>query len=178
LKSNGIFNVPVEAVQGTLSDHYDPRKKTLGLSQEVYYGTSLASLAVAAHETGHALQHHRNYVPLKIRWAIVPVARFGSSLALPLCLIGMFVSIFLVHLGIALFVGVVLFQLVTLPVEFDASHRAMVMLETHGMITQDEAKGASAVLKAAALTYVAALMVSLLQLARLLILFGGRRRRD
>jgi Zn-dependent membrane protease YugP len=178
LKQNGVDNVSVGVVQGTLSDHYDPRKKTLNLSQDVYHGTSLAALAIAAHETGHALQHHERYMPLSLRSAIVPIAQIGSNLAIPLCIIGLFVSLFLVHVGIALFAGVVLFQLVTLPVEFDASKRGMVMLEHYGMITRDEVKGASAVLRAAALTYVAALMMSLLQLLRLLVIVGGRRRRN
>jgi Zn-dependent membrane protease YugP len=178
LQENGIRDVSVDAVKGTLSDHYDPRKKKLNLSHEIYHGSSLAALAVAAHETGHALQHHERYMPLSLRSAIVPVAQIGSNLALPLCIIGMFLSLVLVHVRIALFAGVVLFQLVTLPVEFDASKRGMAMLEHYGMITGDEVKGASAVLKAAALTYVAALMVSLLQLLRLLFIFGGRRRRN
>jgi Zn-dependent membrane protease YugP len=177
LGRNGIADVSVHVVQGTLSDHYDPRNKKLFLSGEVYHGTSLASLAVAAHETGHAVQHKEHYPPLAFRSAIVPVARFGSALAFPLCILGMFFSLFLVHVGIALFAGVVIFQLATLPVEFDASRRAMVMLENYGMLTRDEIPGASSVLKAAALTYVAALMMSLLQLLRLLLLFGGRRRR-
>jgi Zn-dependent membrane protease YugP len=178
LRLNGITDVSVDTVQGTLSDHYDPGKKKLFLSRDVYQGSSLASLAVAAHETGHAIQHREHYLPLTVRSAIVPVARFGSTLALPLCILGMIFSLFLVHVGIALFAGVVVFQLVTLPVEFDASKRAMVMLEGNGMITGEEVSGASSVLRAAALTYVAALMTSLLQLLRLLLIFGGRRRRN
>jgi Zn-dependent membrane protease YugP len=178
LERNGITDVSVHAVQGTLSDHYDPGNKKLFLSGEVYHGTSLASLAVAAHETGHAVQHNEHYAPLAFRSAIVPVARFGSTLALPLCVLGMFFSLFLVHVGIVLFAGVVIFQLATLPVEFDASKRAMTMLEKYGMLAGNEVQGASAVLRAASLTYVAALMASLLQLLRLLLLFGGRRRRN
>jgi Zn-dependent membrane protease YugP len=178
LGKNGITDVSVHAVRGTLSDHYDPGKKKLFLSGEVYNGTSLASLAVAAHETGHAVQHKEHYPPLALRSAIVPVARIGSTLALPLCILGMFFSLFLTHVGIALFAGVVIFQLATLPVEFDASRRAMVMLESYGMLGREEIPGASSVLRAAALTYVAALMVSLLQLLRLVLLFGGRRRRN
>jgi Zn-dependent membrane protease YugP len=178
LGRNGISDVSVHTVQGTLSDHYDPGKRKLFLSGEVYHGTSLASLAVAAHETGHAVQHREHYPPLAFRSAIVPVVRFGSVLALPLCVLGMIFSLFLVHVGIVLFTGVVVFQLATLPVEFDASKRAMAMLEGYGMIAGDEVQGASAVLRAASLTYVAALMMSLLQLLRLLLLFGGRRRRN
>ena len=177
LRSNGVTGVSIQMVQGKLSDHFDPKKKVLALSSDVYQGFSLASLAVAAHETGHALQHHEGYKPLAIRSAIVPVAQFGSTLAIPLCFIGMFVSMYLVHIGIALFAGVVLFQLITLPVEFNASNRAIAMLEREGFVQQNEVSGTQAVLNAAALTYVAALITGILQLLRLWLIYGNRNQR-
>lgn len=179
LEDAGIYDVAVEQTGGRLSDHYDPRSKVLRLSPEVYGGASLASLGVAAHETGHAMQHHQGYFPLSIRASFVPVAQFGSTLAFPLFLIGFFIrSQSLVYAGIFLFTAVVLFQLITLPVEFNASSRALASLQSGGYISHQEAGGAKKVLDAAALTYVAAALMGLLQLLRLLILAGAFGRRD
>ena len=173
LSMNGIGDVEVEATEGTLSDHYDPRIKKVRLSQANYQGASLASLAVAAHEVGHAIQHHKNYFPLQIRHAILPVTNFGSWLAFPLFFIGFFIQTpFLMDLGIVLFGGVVVFHLVTLPVEYNASNRALLQLESHGFLTTQEVGGAKKVLNAAALTYVAATAMALLQLVRLLLIRG------
>ena len=179
LHSQGIYDVRVEHVSGNLTDHYDPRTKRLALSQDVYGRTSVAAVCVAAHECGHAIQHNINYAPLNIRSAIVPVANIGSSLSWPIFLLGLIFSIpALTTVGIVLFSLAVLFQLVTLPVEFNASSRALKMLESTGILSREENKGAKKVLTAAALTYVAALASSILQLLRLLILSGGRRRDD
>ena len=177
LRQYGINDVRVAMISGALSDNYDPRKKILNLSENVYSSASLAALAVAAHETGHAVQHHEQYLPLTIRSAIVPVVQFGSALAMPLCIMGMFFGIFFVHIGIALFAAVVLFQLVTLPVEFNASSRAIAMLESNGLITSAEVKGTKSVLDAAALTYVAALLSGIMQLIRLWLIYGQRQSR-
>jgi len=178
LHAEGLDDVEVEMIEGNLSDHYDPRKKVLRLSQQVYRGTSLASLGVAAHETGHAIQHDAGYLPLNIRNSLVPVANFGSTLAFPLFLIGLFMSQKLVIAGLYLFSAVVIFQLVTLPVEFNASRRAMAILEGNGYISGGEVAGTKAVLDAAALTYVAAALVGLLNLVRLILLSGILGRRD
>lgn len=179
LEDAGIYDVTVEQTGGHLSDHYDPRKKALRLSPEVYNGASLASLGVAAHETGHAMQHHQGYLPLSLRASFVPVAQFGSTLAFPLFLIGiLFRSETMIFAGIFLFTAVVLFQLITLPVEFNASRRALAALQSGGYVSSVEATGAKKVLDAAALTYVAAALMGLLQLLRLLLIsgvFGGRR---
>ena len=162
-----------------ITDHYDPRTKTVSLSEDIYDKTSLAAVGVAAHECGHAIQHAIGYAPLEFRSAIVPVANFGSTLSWPLFLIGLFSGIRpLVTAGIVLFSLAVLFQLVTLPVEINASSRALKMLQSTGILGSDETKGARKVLTAAAMTYVAALAASILQLLRLLILAGGRRRDD
>ena len=164
-------------ISGSLTDHYDPGSKKLALSQDVYDKTSVAAIGVAAHECGHAIQHATNYVPLNLRSAIVPVANIGSTLSWPLFLAGLIFSIRpLLTVGIILFTFAVLFQLVTLPVEFNASSRALKMLGSSGMLGNDEVKGARKVLTAAALTYVAALASSILQLLRLIILAGGRDR--
>ena len=179
LNQAGIYDVSVERVSGNLTDHYDPRTKRLALSQDVYGRTSVAAVCVAAHECGHAIQHNINYAPLNIRSAIVPVANIGSSLSWPIFLLGLIFSIpALTTVGIVLFSLAVLFQLVTLPVEFNASSRALKMLESTGILSCEENKGAKKVLTAAALTYVAALASSILQLLRLIILSGGRRRDD
>ncbi len=179
LDDAGIRDVSVEITGGRLSDHYDPRKKALRLSPEVYNGVSLASLGVAAHETGHAIQHHQGYLPLNLRASFVPLAQFGSTLAFPLFLIGLLLrSEWMVYAGIWAFTGVVLFQLITLPVEFNASRRAMDILLAGGYISQAEAGGAKKVLDAAALTYVAAALMGVLQLLRLLALAGVFGRRD
>jgi len=178
LKSSGIVDVSVERVAGKLSDHYDPRTKVLRLSDSVYDQSSIAAIGVAAHECGHAIQHNHSYVPLKIRGALVPVANFGSMAAWPLILIGaIFVgSQTLINLGIILFSLAVLFQLVTLPVEFNASRRAVERLGETGILYGDELRYTKKVLNAAALTYVAAAAATILQLLRLVLLFGGRRR--
>lgn len=173
----GITDVTVVPISGSLTDHYDPRNKQLALSQDVYDRTSVAAIGVAAHECGHAIQDAQNYVPLNLRSAIVPVANIGSTLSWPLFLAGLILSIRpLLTLGILLFSFAVLFQLVTLPVEFNASARALKMLGSSGMLGTDEVKSAKKVLTAAALTYVAALASSILQLLRLIILAGGRDR--
>ncbi len=181
MSRNGISDVAVEEVGGVLSDHFDPRAKTVRLSSTNYGGDSLASIAVAAHEVGHVLQHAQGYAPLAIRAAIVPVAGFASNLAFPLFFIGLFfgghgqLAKGLMDLGILLFSGAVLFQLITLPVEFDASKRAMVQLTESGALAPQEVAGARRVLDAAALTYVAAAAMAALQLMRLVLL---RRSRD
>lgn len=172
LNSQGLDYVTVEMINGELTDHYDPRTKVLRLSPEVYNGTSLASLGVAAHEVGHALQHATGYFPLNFRNSLVPVANFGSALAFPLFLIGLFISPALVKLGLWLFSAVVIFQLVTLPVEFNASNRAIALLEGNHYIGSHEVGNTKKVLSAAALTYVAALLVAVLELVRLLAIAG------
>ncbi len=179
LDSQGLHDVDVEMIQGRLSDHYDPRVKKVRLSPEVYQGYSLASLGVAAHETGHAVQHAERYLPLSIREGLVPVVNFSSSLAFPLFILGIILaSTGLVKIGIILFSAVVLFQLVTLPVELNASRRALAVLQSHGFITSSEIDGTRSVLNAAALTYVASALVGILNLFRLLILSGAFRGRD
>lgn len=181
LNSQGIYDVTVQQVAGQLTDHYDPRNKTLGLSQSVYGSTSVAAIAVAAHECGHAIQDDVEYAPLKLRGAFVPVATFGSQLSLPLILIGFFLGgggSFLVQAGILLFSMALLFQIITLPVEFNASKRAAVLLEQTGILHGQEVAQTKKVLGAAALTYVAAVAASMLQLLRLVLLFGGRGNRD
>ena len=178
LQSHGLYDVRVEPVAGHLSDHYDPRTRTVRLSEDVYYGNSLASLAVAAHETGHALQHATGYLPLELRSAFVPVANFGSGLGPILILIGLFVPAFdfLLRLGILAFSFAVLFQLITLPVEYNASNRAMALLQQNGLLARDEVRGARSVLSAAALTYLAAALAAVLQLARFILIAQGRSR--
>ncbi|HHV06635.1 MAG TPA: zinc metallopeptidase [Firmicutes bacterium] len=179
LRNQGLEGVRVEAIPGKLTDHYDPRDRTLRLSQQVFYGNSLAALGVAAHETGHALQHANDYVPLSVRSSLVPAANIGSQLGFPLALFGFFFqSGFMLQLGIILFSLAVLFQLVTLPVEFNASSRALGLLEGEGILAHDEIGGARAVLSAAALTYVAATLSAVLQLVRLLLMSGMLNRRN
>ncbi len=175
LKRNGVADVTVQRVDGMLSDHYDPRTKTLRLSPAVYESNSVAAVGVAAHECGHALQHKEGYAPLAIRSAIVPVATIGTSAAWILFFIGILMSQrVLMDLGILLFLGYVAFALVTLPVEFDASRRAVAVLQGQGIVMPTEAAGVRSVLNAAALTYVAAAAMAILQLARLLILRNMR----
>lgn len=175
LQDFGLHQVKIEQIQGKLSDHYDPRTKTLRLSSSVAQSASVAALGVAAHEVGHAAQHQEAYQPFQIRQTIVPVANFGTTLAFPLILIGMFMSIpVLMDAGILFFSAAVLFQIITLPVEFNASRRALAVLNTRGYLTQVETGGAKKVLNAAALTYVAATAVAVLQLLRLLILRNAR----
>lgn len=171
LHYNGISDVAIEETEGMLSDHYDPRTKTLRLSSENYRSNSIAAVSVAAHEAGHAIQHAQAYAPLQFRHAILPVANIGSSLAFPLFILGLFMSLPpLMDLGILLFAGAVVFQLITLPVEFNASHRALAQLESYGFLARSEIPAARKVLSAAALTYVAATAVAVLHLVRLLIL--------
>lgn len=178
LHSQGIYDVTVEAVSGDMTDHYDPRTKTVRLSESVYHRASVAALGVAAHECGHAIQDNAGYVPLRLRSAFVPVASFGSRLAWPMVLFGLIIGLTpFIHIGIWMYVLAVLFQIITLPVEFNASSRAIRMLDGTGMMPAGEVSGASKVLRAAALTYVAAAAASILQLLRLIILSGGRRRR-
>lgn len=179
LSSAGIYDVRIEHVSGKLTDHYDPSNKMLRLSDAVYGNTSIAAIGVAAHECGHAVQHARNYVPLSVRSAIVPVANFGSQLSWPLFLAGLIFSFRpLLMIGILLFCAALLFQIVILPVEFNASARALRMLDETGIMGRQEIRGTKKVLRAAAMTYVAAVIGSLLQLLRLLILSGAFRRRD
>lgn len=175
LRSNGIYDVRVEHIQGNLTDHYDPSAKVLRLSDTVYGSTSVAAIGVAAHECGHAIQHQTGYVPLKIRGSLVPVANLGSKLCWPLIVLGLFFSYTFVQAGIIMFCAVVAFQLVTLPVEFNASSRAMQILGDSGMLYQEEISSTRKVLRAAALTYVASVASSVLQLLRLILLFGNRR---
>jgi Zn-dependent membrane protease YugP len=181
LHSRQIYDVNIERTNGRLSDHYDPRTRTLRLSPEVYGSSSLAALGIAAHEVGHAFQHDSEYYPIKLRNAIVPVANIGSNLAFPLLLLGLFLGLpNLAMIGVAAFSLAVVFQLVTLPVEYNASGRAIEALETGGFLGRDEVISARKVLNAAALTYVAATVMAVLQLLRLLVLSGllGGRRRD
>ncbi len=181
LHSQGIYDVRVQRVRGSLTDHYDPRTKTVNLSDDVFHVSSVAAIGVAAHECGHAIQDNVGYAPLRIRSNLVPVANIGSRLSWPLILIGLLISGLgspLVEIGIVMFSLAVLFQLVTLPVELDASARAVRLLDAEGILAGDEVSGTRKVLQAAALTYVAAAASSILQLLRLVILFGGRRRDD
>ena len=178
LSMAGIYDVRIMRVSGHLTDHYDPRNKTLNLSDSVYDNASVAAVGVAAHECGHAIQHDRGYAPLRIRSAIAPVAGIGANISWPLILIGLLLggSSILIQIGIFMFSLAVAFQLVTLPVEFNASRRAMNLLEETGVLYSDELPKTGKVLSAAALTYVAAAATSILQLLRLLLLFGNRRR--
>ena len=182
LQAAGIYDVQVRHVSGSLTDHYDPRTKTVNLSDPVYNATSVAALGVAAHECGHAIQQAKRYAPLSIRSALVPIANFGSMLAWPVILIGLFFNTrssgLIIDIGILLFSAAVLFQLVTLPVEFDASRRALVMLRTQGILADDELKYTRRVLKSAALTYVASAAAAILQLLRIILITNGRRRDD
>ena len=181
LNSQGIFDVSIESVPGQLTDHYDPRTKTLRLSEPVYSSASVSAIGVAAHECGHAIQDHVNYAPLKLRGAFVPVANLGSQLSWPIIFLGLIIGGMgstMVNIGIWMFVLVVLFQLITLPVELNASRRAVVLLDQIGILQGEEVGQTRKVLGAAALTYVAAAAASILQLLRLVILFGGRRDRD
>ena len=177
LDRNGLTGVRIEHVAGKLTDHYDPRDRVLRLSDGVYRSDSIAAIGIAAHEVGHAIQDARNYLPMKVRGAIVPVTQLGSNLAWPLFLIGLIASWEpLMFAGIVLFGLVVLFQLVTLPVEFNASGRAMRTIDGMGLLSDEEQRGARKVLRAAAMTYVAALLSAIGNLLRLLALAGGRRR--
>ncbi len=178
LDSNGLQNIKIERVHGHLTDHYDPRTGIIRLSDSVYDSASTAAVGVASHEAGHAVQYANKYVPIKIRSAIIPVTRFGSMLAMPLFFIGIIAALpELMYAGIILYSAVAIFQLVTLPVEFNASSRALQALKSSKMLDDIELSGARKVLSAAAMTYVAALLTSLLTLLRLLVLAGGGRGR-
>lgn len=178
LSMAGIYDVTIQHVAGNLTDHYDPRNKTLNLSDSVYGSASVAAVGVAAHECGHAIQHDRGYAPLKLRSVLAPVANIGANISWPLILVGLLLggSPTLIEIGILMFSLAVAFQLVTLPVEFNASRRAVSMLEETGVLYADELPKTKKVLNAAALTYVAAAASSILQLLRLVLLFGNRRR--
>ena len=182
LHGAGIYDVRIEHVSGNLTDHYDPRSKVLRLSDSVYSQTSVAAVGVAAHECGHAIQHAKGYGPLKFRNVLVPVANFGAKIAWPLILVGLLINSesawLIMQAGIIAFSLAVLFQIVTLPVEFNASNRAIRVLADRGIMYGDEIVAAKKVLSAAALTYVAAAASSILQLLRLVLLAGGRRRND
>lgn len=186
LSANGVSGVRIEHISGNLTDHFDPSGNVIRLSDAVYSSSSTAAIGVACHEAGHAVQYAQDYTPIRIRAAIIPVTNLGSRLAMPLILIGIFFSAFgrmslsFVYTGIACFALSLLFQLITLPVEFDASHRALSAIENSGLLTPEEQRGARKTLQAAAMTYVAATATALAQLLRLLIIFGGgnnRRRR-
>ncbi|KRQ86926.1 putative neutral zinc metallopeptidase [Caloramator mitchellensis] len=175
LDRNGLYDVPVVAIRGRLTDHYDPTQRVLRLSEDVYYSNSIASIGVAAHEAGHAIQHSKAYAPLMLRNSLVPVANIGSNVSWVLILMGFFLGAFgLVRLGILLFSSVVLFQIITLPVEYNASSRALLELESNGVLYEDEIRGAKKVLSAAALTYVAATLMAVSQLLRLLLISRDR----
>ena len=179
LEQNGVTGVRIASTSGSLTDHYDPRSKVLRLSDSTYASRSVAAVCVAAHECGHAIQDQKQYGPLVLRSTLVPLANFGSTAAWPVFILGLIMSLRpLVMAGIVLFTLAVLFQLVTLPVEFNASARAIKVLESTGMLGSTEIDGAKKVLRAAAMTYVASLAASVLQLLRLIILAGGRRDRD
>ncbi len=184
LDRNGLRNVRIMKIDGQLTDHYDPRNRTISLSQDIHDGSSAVAVGIAAHEVGHAIQHAESYTPLKIRNAIIPVTSIGSQLSIPLVILGLFLSrvsqdfILLAYGGIALFGLVVVFQLLTLPTEFNASSRALAKIGEYGILREDETKPVKKVLSAAAMTYVAALAVSLVQLLRLLLIVSGGRRRS
>ncbi|MEG0017923.1 MAG: zinc metallopeptidase [Hydrogenoanaerobacterium sp.] len=177
LDGNGLQSVRIEHIAGELTDHFDPRDNVVRLSDSVYASASVAAVGVAAHECGHAVQYAKGYTPMKLRSAIIPVTNIGSKLSIPLVFLGIVLSMgSLINLGIILFSTMTLFQLVTLPVEFNASHRALVTLEGTHMLEDGEISGAKKVLKAAALTYVAALLVSATQLLRMVLITRGRDR--
>ena len=181
LINNGVYNVKIERISGNLSDHYDPKANVIRLSDSVYNNTSAAAIGVACHEAGHAVQYAQNYGPIKLRAAIIPVTNIGSMLAMPLIILGLVLnamsslSFTFVYIGIGCFGLSLLFQLITLPVEFNASHRAVAAISGAGLLDENELEGAKKTLRAAALTYVAAAAVSLMQLLRLIMLFGNRR---
>ena len=184
LSANGVRGVRIDRVSGNLTDHFDPKNNVIRLSDNVFSSTSTAAIGVACHEAGHAVQYSEGYFPIKLRSAIIPITNFGSKLAMPLILLGLLFSYVgsfsytLVYLGIACFGLSLVFQLVTLPVEFNASRRAISAIEQGGILTEGEQKGAKKTLRAAALTYVAATATALAQLLRLIVLFGGRNRRS
>ena len=183
LSANGVHGVRIERISGNLTDHFDPKTNVIRLSDSVYNNTSTAAIGVACHEAGHAVQYAHDYAPIKLRAAIIPITNFGSRIAMPLILAGILFSAMgsfsdtLVYLGIAAFGLSFVFQLVTLPVEFNASRRAMQAIESANLLTEEEQRGARKTLTAAAMTYVAATAVALAQLLRLIAIFGGNRRR-
>ena len=182
LSANGVRNVRIDRVSGNLTDHYDPKTNVIRLSDSVYDSTSTAAIGVACHEAGHAVQYTQSYAPIKLRAAIIPITNFGSRIAMPLILLGILLSFLgemsylFVYLGIACFGLSLVFQLITLPVEFNASRRAMEAISQGNLLTEEEQKGARKTLSAAALTYVAATATALAQLLRLIAIFGRRRR--
>ena len=184
LQHRGIYNVIIELISGKLTDHYDPRSNVIRLSDNVYGSKSTAAIGVACHEAGHAMQYATGYSPIKLRAAIIPITNFGSQIAMPLILLGVVLSALgalsytLVYIGIACFSLSLIFQLVTLPVEFNASRRAITSITECNILSDDERNGAQKTLRAAAMTYVAATAVALMQLLRLILLFGGRKRQD
>lgn len=176
LDKNGLYDVKIERIGGDLTDHFDPRDNVVRLSQTVYGSASVSAIGVAAHEVGHAIQHAENYAPIRLRSSIIPVTNFGAGVSPILLLIGLFMGSHpLVMLGIGLYSLMAVFQLVTLPVEFNASRRAIETIERYDILSREETEQARKVLSSAAMTYVAALLVSLMQILRLLLLFGGRR---
>ena len=183
LSANGVSGVRIERISGDLTDHYDPKSNVIRLSDSVYDSPSVAAIGVACHEAGHAVQYAQNYAPIKLRAAIIPVTNFGSKLAMPLILLGILLNFMgnfsygLVYIGIACFGLSLVFQLITLPVEFNASRRAMQAIEDGDLLTQEEQRGAKKTLQAAAMTYVAATAVALAQLLRLSVIFGGQGKR-
>lgn len=183
LSANGVSGVCIERISGDLTDHYDPKSNVIRLSDSVYDSPSVAAIGVACHEAGHAVQYAQNYAPIKLRAAIIPVTNFGSKLAMPLILLGILLNFMgnfsygLVYIGIACFGLSLVFQLITLPVEFNASRRAMQTIEDGDLLTQEEQRGAKKTLQAAAMTYVAATAVALAQLLRLIVIFGGQGKR-
>ncbi|MCM1025448.1 MAG: zinc metallopeptidase [Roseburia sp.] len=180
LNNEGLYNVQIECLESNQGDHYDPRTNTVRLSADHFNEATVTAVGVAAHECGHAIQHAKGYAPLNFRTALVPVVNIGSNLGIPIILLGVFLSYnnVLIQIGIWAFSLSVLFQLVTLPVEFNASARAVEKIDQYGLMSVQENKGCRKVLRAAALTYVAAAAASILQLLRLILLFGNRRRRD
>ena len=184
LNANGLSSIAIEHISGNLTDHYDPAAKVIRLSDGVYNNTSAAAIGIACHEVGHAIQHAQGYAPLKLRNSIVPITNFGAKLSTPLILLGLMLSslsysyISISYLGIICFALCTFFQLITLPVEFNASRRAMESIQAQGLLYDDELQSTKKVLSAAALTYVAALAVSMMQLLRFLLIVGGNRRRD
>lgn len=180
LQSEGITDVSVEHIEGNLTDNYDQRTRTVHLSDATYASTSVAAIGVAAHECGHVMQHSNGYIPLTVRTALVPVANIGSTIGIPICILGLLLGSnqTLIDIGIWVFSFAVIFQLVTLPVEFDASHRALKLTGELGILNEDEVRDTRKVLGAAAMTYVASAFASILQLLRIIMIFGGGRRRD
>lgn len=177
LEANGVYDVKIERVAGKLSDHYDPKTNVIRLSEDVYDAYTVAAVGVAAHEAGHAVQYAKSYVPVKMRTVIYPACRFGSALAFPLLLAGLFFNMpFLMNVGIVFYLGAIIFQLITLPVEFNASRRAVAAIKSGNLLPDPyQVKGAKKVLSAAALTYIAAFLVSLAQILRLFLIVGRRR---